>query len=429
MSKFGYLADGELNSKYLLELLQDYLNKLLNANDTNGIVEDDYKINTNSNRFSRWFKHTFKTIGFKFKDKAIKQNYDKVLTVKYVNNILNKIDIFMQTNVLQPEQIVELKSTLSAIGFDIVLPIIDENRENAIRLSERRFFKTLNDVKYLKNAKSNYVLYNSPVEDIKPFLTDEVSIHTIDYVEIQKLIRQFVDFKYAELNNFDNLYYEPKFKTQLQDFYDYRITDNGVGEEVEGFIRSKMLEKVELHNQEQILPEDIQNKIDEIDAVLKRLKINKIEQMMQTLIRLKYNVACIKEVMDKCKDLINFSTIPNKAHIFLVMDNLYYKASKKCELLEQKTKLKLQLVDKQKMFNTLDMIQNPEKYVKGKRVRLEEDEFETLPRAAKKNSSSASKKVGITENLYDDDEASEIHISEDDGADDSDDEIVIDDNK
>ena len=51
MSKFGYMAEGELNSNYLLELTREYLNQLLISNDTNGIIEDDYKIEPNANKF------------------------------------------------------------------------------------------------------------------------------------------------------------------------------------------------------------------------------------------------------------------------------------------------------------------------------------------------------------------------------------------
>lgn len=431
MSKFGYLAEGELNSNYLLELLQDYLNKLLGSNDTNGIVEDEYKIEPNSNRFVRWFKHTTKSIGLQFKNSALTENYNKVLTTKYVNSILNKIQIYLQTNVLTPKQFFDLTTTLKSIKFDGVIPLLEEYRYKAIKTSQKRFAKVLNDIKYLSKAQSNYVLYNSPVEEIKPFLTNKVSLHTIDYKELQVLVKRFIDIKYQELTTFGFEDYTPQFKIKLDEFYKYHITDNGVGEEVESFIRSKMYDKLEISKQVQMLPEDIQFKIDEIDLLLKRLKLSKIEQMIQSLIQLKYNLACVKEVIDKCKDIINNSTLPNKSHIFLAMDNLYYNLSKKCERLEQKTKLKLQLVDKQKMFNMLDMIQNPSNYVKGKK-RFEDDtdeELETLPRATnkKKQLKSDQPKSGIAENLYDDDDIHEIHISEEDGADDRDDEVVIDD--
>ncbi|MBQ7797757.1 MAG: hypothetical protein IJ371_01385, partial [Clostridia bacterium] len=109
MSKFAYKAEGELNSQYLLDLLKEYLAKLLISNDTNGIVEDDYKINTNASRFVKWFNDLTKRL---FKTKSSLDNYNKVLSTKYINSILDKIDIFLQTNVLQPRQFFELKCTL-----------------------------------------------------------------------------------------------------------------------------------------------------------------------------------------------------------------------------------------------------------------------------------------------------------------------------
>ena len=88
------------------------------------------------------------------------------------------------------------------------------------------------------------------------------------------------------------------------------------------------------------------------------------------------------------------------------MDNLYYKLCKKCENLEQKIKLKLQLVDKTKMFALLEEIENPTL---------------TPPKRNKRKQGS-----GIASNLYDEDEPSEIHISEGDDDSRAEDEVVID---
>lgn len=432
MSKFSYKAEGELNSQYLLDLLKEYLSQLSSSNDTNGIVEDDYKINTNSNRFVKWFKDTTKRL---FKPKDALENYNRVLATKYIDSINKKIDIFLETNVLTSRQFLDLKQTLQAIHFDNVLPLIDEYRESAIRSSERRFLKVLNDIKYLNHANTNYILYNSPVSELKPFLSDKVSSHQANYKEIQKLAKQFLDCNYSELNNFELPPAVISFKAKPQDFYNDNIADNGIGEDVEKFIRSKMLEKIEISKHEELLQEDLDNKIAQIDMLLKRLKVNKIEKMMQELIVLKTNLAQAKEVIDNCKEVINSSTIINKSHIFLVMDNLFYKLSQKCETLQQKIKFKLQLVDKVKMFNMLETLQEQQGY---------ESRVNTLPRPNVNNSlnshkmqnnatlnrNEATEKTHIASNLYDDDEeASEIHITEDDGESQAEDEIVIDEDK
>lgn len=419
MSKFAYKAEGELNSQYLLDLLKEYLSKLLDSNNTNGIIEDDYKIDTSKSIFVRKFKDKFKRL---FNSKESLDNYNKVLSTKYINDILNRIDIFMESNELTSKQIFDLKQTLKAINFDAVLPIIDINREEAIRKGERKFLKVLKEASLLKYAKSNYILYNSPVTELKPFLSDKVSEHQIDYNQINILIKQFIDCRYAELNDFNFKGYEVEFIAKPEDFYNEKITDNGVGEEVEEFIRSKIIEKAQILKHEEELLEDLQGKVAKVDMLLKRLKVLKIENMIQQLIVLKTNLAHVKEVMDKCKDTLNLSTIPNKAQIFLVMDNLYYKLSQKCEKLEQKTKLKLQLVDKQKLFTNLEILEqsNQEEIKPFRRedfnAQLEEDKIQTTSKSS------------ITSNLYDDDdEDGEIHISEDDEDSQAEDEIVIDD--
>ena len=169
MSQFDYMAEGELNSNYLLDLTKDYLNKLSKTNDTNEIADDDYKINPNANKFARWIKNWFKQVGFKFNKKANRENYNKVLSTKYTQAILDKIEIYLQTNVLESKQFFELTSTLKAIKFDDVVPPLEEYRHRAIKLSQKQLSKTIQDAKYLEYARSKYILYNSPVDDLKPF--------------------------------------------------------------------------------------------------------------------------------------------------------------------------------------------------------------------------------------------------------------------
>ncbi|MFQ6723894.1 MAG: hypothetical protein ACLRFE_00985, partial [Clostridia bacterium] len=96
MSKFAYKAEGELNSDYVLDLLKEYLNQMRESNNTN-VNEVDYKINPNSNRFARWFRDFSKRL---FKNKSSLENYNKVLTLKYLDVINEKLDIYTQTNVL-----------------------------------------------------------------------------------------------------------------------------------------------------------------------------------------------------------------------------------------------------------------------------------------------------------------------------------------
>ncbi|MBQ3502443.1 MAG: hypothetical protein IJA72_02150, partial [Clostridia bacterium] len=351
MSKFAYRAEGELNSQYLLDLLNDYLDKAEQSNDVNGIVEDNFNINVKSNRFVRFVKDKFKRIKFAFGNSTLLENYNKVLSTEHINNIKDKIQIFLQTNVLEPKQIMLLKNTLSAINFDIVLPEIDENRCKVIGQARRRFLSSLNDVKYLKHANVEYVLFNSPVNELKPFLSDKVSTHKLNAKELAKLVKQFVNTKCEELNNFEIEEIEPQFKAKPEDFYANNITEAGIGEDVEEFIRSKMLEKLNISKQEETLIEDRLEKIAKIDALLKKLKLHKIEQMLQKWIEYQTNIAQAKEVVDKCKELINESTLTNKKTIFLVMDNLYYKLTTKCDKLQDRIKFRLQLVDKQKMFS------------------------------------------------------------------------------
>ncbi len=404
MSKFDYKAEGELNSQYLLDLLNDYLDKVLQANDTNGIVEDDFKINPKANRFAQWFNHTTKSMGLKLKNKSKLENYNHVLALQYTKSIQDKIQIFTQTNVLSAKQFFDLKQVLKAIKFDIVLPELEANRDKVIKQSEKQFLRALNDVKYLRNATIDYVLFNPPVDDIKPFLSDKVTSHTLDMLQLHNLITNFVNKRHNELIADEFESYEVEFDTKVEYFYAYNITDSGIGEDVERFIRSKMLQKLEILAHDEELMEDRQAQVKEIDLLLKRLKVNKIEQMMQKLLVLQTNQAQAKEVLDKCKDIINSSTITGKSSIFLVMDNLYYRLCKKCDALMQKIKLKLQMVDKEKMFALLETIESEQ---------------------TNTTSEKASSFKGIASDLYDDDEPDEIHISEDDDVE-AEDEVVID---
>ncbi len=424
MSKFDYMAEGELNSQYLLDLLNDYLDKIEQANDIKGIVEDNFNINTKANKFVRFFKDRFKRIKFTFTHKALLENYNKVLVSEHIKNIKEKIAIFLQTNVLEPRQIVQLKSTLTAIKFNIVLPEIDEYRHKGIKQARKRLLTCLNDIKYLKNASIDHILFNSPVRDLKPFMSNKVTMHKLNIKELSKLVKQFIDTKCEELNYFEIDEVEPTFKAKPEDFYAESIIENGIGAEVEEFIRDKMEDKFEILNQEDQLPEVTAIKIDAINKSLKKLKLLKIEQMMQKWVEYKTNIAHVKEVVDNCKELINSSTLANKKNIFLIMDNLYYKLTTKCDQLQGQIKLKLQLVDKQKVFAMIESMDEMDKNSAS------DDEFETLSIPQRKgninNKAYASK--GIASNLYDDeDEQHEIHISEDDTDSEAEEEIVIDD--
>ena len=180
MSKFDYKAEGELNSQYLLDLINEYTAKLLEANNTNGIVDSSFKINTKASSFVRWFNNFTTRVGIYFKHNANLENYNKNLSTQYLNEILDKLKIFLQTNVLEPKEIFDIMQTLKAINFTRVIPEIESNRNKAIKLSEKRFLSVIKDIKYLKNAISEYVLFTSPVNEIKPFLSDKVSMHKID---------------------------------------------------------------------------------------------------------------------------------------------------------------------------------------------------------------------------------------------------------
>ena len=422
MSKFTYQAEGELNSKYLIDLLQEYLAGLLQTNDTKGIEEDEFKINVNSSKFGRWLKDRLT----RFKsNETVTDNYNKILSTRYVYLIQDKLKIFLQTNVLEAKQIFNLKQTLNAINLGIAIPEIEENREKEIIKSQKRFLKCLDDIKYLQYADSEYVLFDSPAKELKPFLSEKVSAHKVNYQVVQSIVKKLVDLRYHELTTGEFEPYEVTFKARQEDFYHEQITDNGVGEEIEAFIRAKMQEKLDISKQDDRLVEDNDADIAKIDALLKRLKLSKIEQMMQTLIKLKTDVAKAKEVIDNCKEVINQSTISNKASIFFVMDNKYYALSKKCETLQQKIKVKLQVVDKQKVFDMLEHIQV---------ATASNEESTTTLKSAKIKTSKSQRSIDdnlvkpdIASNLYDeDDEDDEIDITEDDGADDAEEEIVID---
>ena len=404
MSKFDYKAEGVLNSQYLLDLLNDYLDKVLKANNTNGIEEDEFKINAKANRFVQWFNHKTQLIKFKLGNGDKRENYNHILAVQYAKEIKDKLQIFTQTNVLEAKQFFDLKQVLKAIKFDVVLPELEANRDKAIKQSEKQFLCALKDVKYLRDATIDYILFNPPVDDIKPFLTDKVTAHQLDVLELYKLIDNFVVKRHNELINKNFEHNDVNFTAKVEDFYSYSITDNRIGEDVENFIRSKMIEKVEVLNNDETLMEDRLTQVKEIDLLLKRLKVNKIEKMMQKLLILQTNQAQAKEVVDKCKAIIDSSTIAGKSSIFLVMDNLYYRLCQKCDALIQKIKLKLQMVDKEKMFALLTTIESEQ---------------------ATATSEKSSSLKGIASDLYDDDEPDEIHISEDEDVD-AEDEVVID---
>lgn len=404
MSKFDYKAEGELNSQYLLDLLNDYLDKILKANNAEKIADSDYKINPKSNRFAQWFKHITKTIALNMTNKSRMEEYNRVLVSQHTKEIKEKLQIFLQTNVLSARQFFDLTQTLTAIKFDVVLPELESNRYKVIKQSEKQFLRALNNVKYLNGAKIDYVLFNPPVDDIKPFLSDKVSTHELDSMQLHKLITNFINKHHAESVN-DN--FEPdeiKFNSKAEDFYSYSITDSGIGEDVEHFIRDKMLQKLQILEHDEDLMEDKLARIKEIDTLLKQLKVHKIEQMIEKLIEFQTNQAQAKEVIDKCKDIINSSTISGKSSIFLVMDNLYYKLCKKCDTLIKTIKTKLQMVDKEKMFALLEAIEGEKPNAK---------------------SAKSSSHKGIATDLYDDDEPNEIHITEDDDGE-AEDEVVID---
>ena len=124
-----------------------------------------------------------------------------------------------------------------------------------------------------------------------------------------------------------------------------------------------------------------------------------------------------KKVVDKCKEVINTSTLANNQNIFLTMDNLYYRLLNKCEKLEAQIKLKLQMVDKQKVLALYEQI-------KDQYSVNQEETYETLekPRASIKTT----KFKSIATDLYDEEDSHEIDITEDDDSD-AEDEIIIDD--
>ena len=324
------------------------------TNDTNGVQEDEYNIDPNKN----WFVLLFKDVTTRLlNEDDIMDNYNRVLATEYVKFINTKIDVFMQTNILSPKQVWGLKQILKAIRFNSVIPLLERCREKAFRLAEKDLFKTISHIRGLRYSKSNYILFNSPVDELKPFLSDKVAEHNINTCALITLLKHFTSFKYKELNTFG---FEPinvRFVAKKEDFYKDRVIDSGVGEEVEEFIWSKMMEKVEILKQGNKFLDDADQKIAEIDYLLKRLKLNKIEKMLQEIIVLKTNIAQAKEVVDSCMDLINTSVIPHKDKIFLAIDNMFYKLSKKCETLQQKAKQKLQLIDKEKIFEMVEVVE------------------------------------------------------------------------
>lgn len=462
MSKFEYMTQGELNSQYLLDLINDYTAKLLEANNTNGVVEAGFKINTKASSFVRWFNNFTTRVGIYFKHNTNLENYNKNLSTQYLNEILDKLTIFLQTNVLAPREIFDIIQTLKAINFTRVIPVIESNRNKAIKHSEKRFLRVTKDIKYLNNAISDYVLFTSPVNEIKPFLSDKVSLHKVDINDITTIFEMFINLKHSELTAFNFEEYEPEFNVKVVDFYKEYLTSNGVGEEVETYIRDKMLEKLSIIEQDDILPEDKQDKLAGIDNWLKRIGLFKLQQMMTNLAKLKYNQAKVKEVIDECKDKIKISTIANKDKIFLTMDAEYYDLSNKCDKLASKVKIKLQSIDKTKLFDLIAKLQDMDNgvYVKGKKKAIKQalldeslnDEIdnypnfeedidltknnqddlynqaneinENLPEDETINNIEPTTKSGIADNLYEDEE--DLHITEEESEDVShEDEVII----
>lgn len=400
MSKFTYLAEGEISSNYLFELLNEYLDNVIEANDTKGIMEDAFKIDVTASGFKRGFNDFKNRLHIKFKNKNALENYNKLVSFNYAKNIKNRLKIYQTANMLEAKDLFEIIQISKTIGFDRIIPEIEANRDKAIYKCDKSVLKTISDTKYLKNAITERVLFNSPVEDIKPFLSDKVSKHLVQIDVLNEIIARFVAERDNELYKLDFEEYTPDFENNLEDFYHTQITSDGIGEDVEDFIRSKMLQKLAISKQEETLVEDRLSQIAVVDALLKRLGVAKIEKLMQKLIKMNCNKAQAKEGIEKCKKLLEKSTIENKENIFLAMDSILYKLDDKCKKLAEKVKLKLQLVDKEHLFELA-------------RTLADEDEKSKKP----------------TPTISKPEEKQEIHISED-GSNDlsNDEEFVIDEN-
>lgn len=454
MSKFGYKSAGELNSQYLLDLINEYFSLMLVANDINGEDKSGRDIDIKASYLSQNVKDWFNRLHLKNGPIPKLEDYDKKVSTLYINSILQKLQIFLQTDVLTPKEIFDIKQMLKTIGFKKVVPIIEESRIDAITKSEKMFLKCLKEVNKLKYANSEYILFNSPVLELKPFLSDKVSIHKVNVEAIQVLISQFVDMRNCELNDFAKFKeVEIELPHNAIDFYKDKVIESGVGEDIESYIRNKMLDKLEIDNKDDVL--DTQKEKATIDAELKRVGLYKIEQLMENLAVIKCEQANAKEILGKCKEMLNKSTLANKEQIFLTMDKLYYKLTNKCEKLEGKIKNKLQAIDKQKVFNLIDKVKdevnNSKKQHKNNKIELEnleknnlqenlnDDSLDVNQQSNANNKTIQASKDNLThdnkasraynDGLYDDDDDDgEIDIVEDDTSEDMpENEIVIED--
>lgn len=376
MSKFAYLAEGELNSNYLYELLNEYLDDVIELNDTKGIVEDVFKIDVSASNFKRGFNDFKNRLHIRLKNKSALENYNKLLSFNYAKNIKNRLKIYQTSNMLEAKDLFEIIQISKTIGFDRIIPEIEENRNKAIRKCNKNVLKALDDIKYLKNAETDRVLFDSPVSDIKPFLSDKVSNHLVQIEELSQIVKKFVAERDAELYKLDFEEYIPDFENNLEDFYHTQITSDGIGEDVEDFIRNKMLQKLAISKQDDTLIEDRLSQIAMVDALLKRLGIAKIEKLMQKLIKMNCNRAQAKEGIERCKKLLDKSTIENKENIFLAMDSILYKLEDKCKKLAETVKLKLQLVDKERLFDLARSIAEEDENKKIKKASQVEDKHE-----------------------------------------------------
>lgn len=393
MSKFGYLEQGELNSSYLYGLLNEYLDNIIEMNsvaDTN--IENKYKVDVGASNFKRGFSDWKNRLHI---SKKSIDEYNKLVSSNYAKLVKNRLKIYMTSNILENKDLFEIIQISKAIGFDRVIPEVEANRNKAIGKCNKEVLKIVNDSKFLKDAISERVLFDSQVEEIKPFLSEQVSPHIIHIKTLNDVVVKLVEYRTNELAQLNFEEYYPKFDNNLEDFYHIQITSDGVGEDVEDFIRGKMLQKLAISKQEELAVEDRLAQVASVDNLLKKLGLTKVEKLMQKLIKLRCMEAQAKEGIDSCKGLLNSSNIENKKNIFLTMDAILYKLSNQCKKLTEKVKLKLQLIDKEKLFEQIKQV--------GEEV----------------NRRPQNKAVSQEE---------EVHITEEEGgsADDNDDEFIID---
>lgn len=398
MSKFGYLEQKELKATYIYELLNEYLDNVIEANLVSDGVETKFKVDVGASNFRRKFSDWKNRL---HANKKTLDDYDKLVSMCYAKSVKNRLKIYMTSNILQPKDLFEIIQISKTIGFDKVIPEIEVNRNKAIAKCNKAVLKSISDTQFLKNARSERVLFNSQVDEIVPFMSDKVSPHFVIVDVLNDIIVKLVELNTNELGQLEFEQYVPEFESKLEDFYQMQITSDGVGEDVEYFIRGKMLQKLAISKQEEISVEDRLAQIAGIDNVLKRVGVAKIEKVMQKLIKLRCNEAQAKEGMDRCKQLLEASNIENKNNIFLTMDAILYKLSNSCKKLTEKVKAKLQLIDKDRLFDMINTL--------GEEVERKPQKVEPAPQ-----------------------EKDEIHITEDADSTDSsvdnssDDEFIID---